>query len=124
MFLAIFDGPVHQLGIFGLFGGGKDEGRICCSILGFIFADSLRELDFCPSSIVRRAREPCDTLEGLLAKSPMVLSARSVECRAEQDGRLTRVADHSLKSEKDRCQRLPYFQSVLLQLAARRFRCR
>ena len=39
MVFAIFDGDVHQLGIFWLFGRSEDEGGICGSILWLVFSN-------------------------------------------------------------------------------------
>lgn len=39
MSLAVFDGDVDQLGIFGFLGGGEDERRVGGSILRLVFSD-------------------------------------------------------------------------------------
>ena len=39
MVFAVFDGNVHQLGIFWLFGGSEDERGICGSILRLILSN-------------------------------------------------------------------------------------
>jgi hypothetical protein len=40
VFLAILNRRVDQLGIFGLLGGGEDEGGVGGGILGLVFGDS------------------------------------------------------------------------------------
>ena len=44
MRLAVLNGDIDQLGIFGLLGGGKNEGGVCGGILGLVFADGCRIL--------------------------------------------------------------------------------
>ena len=39
MVFAVFDGNVHQLGIFRLFGRSEDEGGICSSILWLVLSN-------------------------------------------------------------------------------------
>jgi hypothetical protein len=39
MFLAVLNGNINELGIFGLLGGCENEGRVCGSVLGLVFAD-------------------------------------------------------------------------------------
>lgn len=47
VFLAVRNSNVDQLGIFGLLGCGKDEGRVRGGILGLVFADCCGRLVFC-----------------------------------------------------------------------------
>lgn len=47
MALAVLDSNVHQLGIFGLLGGGKNEGGVGGGILRLVFADCCGILVFC-----------------------------------------------------------------------------
>jgi hypothetical protein len=42
VFLAVLDGDVHKLCIFGFLGGGEDEGRVCCGILGLVFSNGCK----------------------------------------------------------------------------------
>ena len=44
MFLAILDGRLHQLGIFGFLGGGEDEGGVGGGILRLVLFDCCRML--------------------------------------------------------------------------------
>jgi hypothetical protein len=39
LLLAVLDGNVHQLGVFGLLGGSQDEGRVGGSILGLVLGN-------------------------------------------------------------------------------------
>jgi len=39
MALAVLDGNVHQLGVFGLLGRREDEGRVGGGILGLVLVD-------------------------------------------------------------------------------------
>jgi hypothetical protein len=41
MLLSVFHSNVHELGIFGLFGGSKNERGVCGSILWLVFVDGL-----------------------------------------------------------------------------------
>lgn len=39
MVFAVFNGNVHQLSVFGFFGGSEDEGGICGGILRLVFSN-------------------------------------------------------------------------------------
>lgn len=62
MLLAVLDSNVHQFRIFGLLGGGEDEGRVGGGILGLVLLDGYKRGQW------RSSNE--EELLFLLAKSP------------------------------------------------------
>ena len=80
MLYTIFDSDVLELGVFGLLRCGQDKGRVCCGILGLVFADG------CGVSVLY-SRIQIEDLEGgleMLGRCGSIHAKSPVKCMSAQ----------------------------------------